>query len=102
VLKVREWRGPAWAEANYKIGLTHFEAGDFKTAFGFSQRVYVLYPGVAKWAAEAYLISGRALEEMNRATDAVETYRELIGNEKINTQPAAKQARERLLELGAS
>lgn len=102
VLKVRQWRGAAWAEANYKIGLTHFEAGDFKAAFGFSQRVYVLYAGVAEWAAEAYLISGRALEAMNRADDAVATYREFVGNEKLNKQPAAEQANERLRAMGAS
>ena len=99
---MRQWRGPAWAEANYKIGLTHLEAGDFKAAFGFCQRVYVLYHGVAEWAAEAYLTSGRALEELDRRDDAVATYRELLGNDKLNTQPAATRATERLTAMGAS
>jgi tetratricopeptide (TPR) repeat protein len=103
VLKVRQWRGPPWAEANYKIGLTHFEAGDFKAAFGFCQRVYVLYGGVAEWAAEAYFTSGRALEELNRREEAEATYRELIGSDKLNTQPAAARAAARLTALeGAS
>ncbi len=102
VLKVRQWRGEAWAEANFKIGLTHFQSGDMKAAFGFWQRVYVLYAGVAEWAAEAYLMSGQALEEMNRREDAVATYRELVSNGKLNTQPAAQRAAERLTALGAS
>ena len=102
VLKVRQWRGAAWAEANYKIGLTHFESGDFSAAFGFCQRVYVLYRAVAEWAAEAYLTSGLALEEMNRSADAVATYQELLADEKLSTQPAANAARERLEALGIS
>ncbi len=102
VLKVRQWRGAAWAEANYKIGLTYFESGDYSAAFGFCQRVYVLYGAVSEWAAEAYVTSGLALEEMNRAADAVATYEELLADEKLSTQPAANVARERLEALGIS
>lgn len=100
VLQVRQWRGPAWAEANFKIGLTHFEQGDFEAAFGFSQRVYVLYVGVENWAAEAYLVSGMALEQMNRSGDAIATYRELLADDRLADEPAAKRARERLEALG--
>ena len=99
VLQVRQWRGPAWAEANFKIGLTQFEQGDFAAAFGFCQRVYVLYPGVEEWAAEAYLISGMALEKMNRSLDAAETYRELLADERLADEAAAKTAAERLAAL---
>lgn len=99
VLQVRQWRGPAWAEANFKIGLTQFEQGDFEAAFGFCQRVYVLYPGVEAWAAEAYLVSGMALEKMNRSRDAVETYRELLADERLADEAAAKTAAERLAAL---
>lgn len=102
VLKVRQWRGPAWAEANYKIGLTHFKAGEFEQAFGFCQRVYVLYGSVAEWAAEAYLTSGLALEQLHRAKDAVATYRELLGRAPLQNQPAARAAAKRLEALGAS
>lgn len=99
VLKVREWRGAAWAEANYKIGLSHFEAGDFEAAFGFCQRVYVLYASVREWAAAAYLISGQALENMNRANDAIATYREFLTDQELSGEPAATEARERLQRL---
>jgi len=100
VLKVREWRGVAWAEANYKIGLSHLEAGDYEAAFGFAQRVYVLYASVREWAAAAYLVSGQALENMNRANDAIATYRELLADEELAAEPAANEARERLQLLG--
>ncbi|MCF3652552.1 tetratricopeptide repeat protein [Synoicihabitans lomoniglobus] len=100
VLKVRQWRGSAWAEANYKVGLTHFESGDFQAAFGFCQRVYVLYGGVAQWAASAYLTSGLALEQLNRPDDAVATYRELIAQDRLQTQPAVAEAAQRLEALG--
>lgn len=100
VLQVRQWRGPAWAEANFKIGLTHFEQGDFEAAFGFCQRVYVLYGGVEQWAAEAYLLSGLALERLNRAGEALATYRELLADERLADEAAALTARERLQALG--
>ena len=102
VLKVRQWRGAAWAEANYKIGLTHFESGDYDAAFGFCQRVYVLYGAVEQWAARAYLTSGQALEALHRPADAMATYRELLSTEKLKQQPAAEEAAERLKILEVS
>lgn len=99
VLRVREWRGEPWAEANYKIGLTHYEAGDYTAAFGFCQRVYVLYGSVGEWAAAAYVTSGKALEELGRADDAAATYRELLAAESLRDQAAATEARERLARL---
>lgn len=102
VLKVRQWRGEAWAEANYKIGLTHFESGDYFAAFGFCQRVYVLYGAVQRWAAEAYLTSGLALEALNRATEAVATYEELLATESLQNESATKVAAERLEALRIS
>lgn len=102
VLQVRQWRGAAWAEANYKIGLTHYESGDYAAAFGFCQRVYVLYGAVAHWAAEAYLTCGLALENMNRAADAAATYQELLAIERLQAEPAAKIAAQRLEALQVS
>ena len=102
VLKVREWRGAAWAEANYKVGLTHFDAGDYEKAFGFCQRVYVLYGNVTDWAAEAYLTSGLALERLGRGDQAVATYRELVQQATLADTSPARAARERLEALGSS
>jgi TolA-binding protein len=99
VLQVRQWRGAAWAEANFKIGLTHFESGNFEAAFGFCQRVYVLYPGIENWAAEAYLVSGMALENLNRSHDAAATYRELLADEGLADEAAAAAAAARLAAL---
>jgi TolA-binding protein len=99
VLQTRQWRGVAWAEANFKIGLAHLEAGEFKEAFGFSQRVYVLYGSIAEWAAPAYLQSGIALERLGRPEDARTTYRELLAHEKLRDTSAAREAESRLASL---
>ena len=99
VLQTRQWRGPAWAEANFKIGLAHLEAGEFKEAFGFSQRVYVLYGSIAEWAAPAYLQSGLALEGLGRREDARATYRELLAHESLRDTSAAREAELRLATL---
>ena len=99
VLQTRQWRGAAWAEANFKIGLTHYEAGEFEEAFGFCQRVYVLYGGVPEWASQAYLYSGLALEKLGRREDAVKTYKELLGIETLKATAAAREATRRLGEL---
>lgn len=99
ILQTRQWRGAAWAEANFKIGLTHYEAGEFEESFGFCQRVYVLYGGIAEWASEAYLYSGLALEKLGRRDDAVRTYRELLDTETLKTTRAAREASRRLEDL---
>jgi TolA-binding protein len=99
VLQTRQWRGAPWAEANFKIGLTHLEAGEMKEAFGFSQRVYVLYGSVAEWAAPAYVQSGLALEGLGRMEDAAATYRELLGREDLRDTPSGREAAERLASL---
>ena len=99
VLQVRQWRGVPWAEANFKIGLTHFENAAFEEAFGFYQRVYVLYAGVPEWASQAYLYSGLALERLGRREDAVRTYQELLATENLKDTAAAREANRRLAEL---
>lgn len=99
VLQTRQWRGAAWAEANYKIGRAHFDAGELKEAFGFFQRVYVLYSGMAEWAAPAYLQSGLALEALGRLEDAAATYRELLSKEQLGETAAGREAAARLAAL---
>lgn len=99
VLQTRQWRGPAWAEANFKTGLAHLESGQTKEAFAFWQRVYVLYGSMAEWAAPAYLQSGRALESLGRPEDAVATYRELLAQAHLSQTPSAREAAERLVAL---
>ena len=96
---MRQWRGVPWAEANFKIGLTHFENAAFEEAFGFCQRVYVLYAGVPEWASQAYLYSGLALERLGRREDAVRTYQELLATENLKETAAAREANRRLAEL---
>jgi TolA-binding protein len=99
VLQNRQWRGEPWAKANFKIGLTHLENGSLEEAFGFFQRVYVLYVGVPEWSSQAYLHSGLALERLGRVEDARRTYGELLAHETLRGTPAAREARRRLAGL---
>lgn len=78
ILLVREWRGAANAEAQYQIGQVHYAQGNFSTARGFFQRVYVSYPYLHDLAARAYLNAGIALERMAEIADARKTYAEAL------------------------
>ncbi|WP_372794079.1 tetratricopeptide repeat protein [Pontiella sp.] len=94
VLSVRDWRGEPYAEATFYLGRVEEEAGDPRRAFGWYQRVYVLYKGYSGgyWAAEGYLASARCLEKMGRENDVRNTYRALLFDKYVNTLPQADVA----------
>ncbi len=92
VLAVKEWRGPAWAEALYGVGDTLREQGNHREAFAFFQRVYVMYQGFAEWAARAYVASAECLVEEGRMQDAVNTCRELLNQERMKDTDAYREA----------
>ncbi len=60
------------------IGRIHLQAGDPRKAFPYFQRVYVMYAGFRAQAAEAYLQSGIALEQLGDKVAAARTYLELL------------------------
>lgn len=95
VLKVSEWRGDPYAEAAFYVGRTEEEAGNLREAFGWYQRVYYLYKGLAggHWSAESYLAAARCLEKMGLEAERQEVYRAMLYDKYINYLPQAQTAR---------
>lgn len=61
-----------------EIGRIHMQAGGARKAFPYFQRVNVMYAGFREQAAEAYLESGRELEQLGDKVAAARTYIELL------------------------
>lgn len=99
ILEVKEWRGPLWPESLYRVGECLFAQGKLQEAFGYFQRVYVLYEGYPDWAGRAYLQSGIVLEKLNRRREAVTTYQEMLSHEAFHAMECAQEARARLEAL---
>lgn len=74
----RDWRGPAHAEALYKIGQSFAEEGDLKHALAAYQNVYIGYSAYTDWAAKAYLESGKILVSQGNTEEARATYDEFL------------------------
>jgi TolA-binding protein len=99
ILSVREWKGPLWAEALYKIGMVYLAEDQPREAFAFFQRTYVLYSAYKEWAARAYLRSGQALEALGLAGQAAQTYREFLERDEYQGMPQYLEAERRLEQL---
>jgi len=78
VLERREWRGEAWAEATFKIGLCFRDEGALGQAQGFFERAYLAYGGIAPWGPRAYLESGKVLEKRGEIESARRTYERFL------------------------
>ena len=92
---VRDWRGETYAQAMYYLGQTEEAAGNLRKAFGWHQRVSLLYKGYANgfWAAESYLASARCLQALGFESDMRNTYRAMLFDKHVNTLPQAEGAR---------
>jgi len=95
VISVREWRGEPYAESTYYLGVVEEDAGDPRQAFGWYQRVYLLYKGYAQgyWAAEGYLASARCLQKLGLENDRRNTFRAMLFDKYVNRLPQAEDAR---------
>jgi TolA-binding protein len=100
VLSVREWRGELWPESLYWCGICKMELGEFEPAFAYFQRVYVLYEGYPEWTARAYLKSAECLLKLNKAAEAMNTYREMLGKESLAKLPEFATAKAEFEKLG--
>lgn len=99
IFNIPEWRGDAYAEATYRLGEAEEVVNkDLRNAFGWYQRTYFQYKGLAKgyWAAEGYLASARCLEGLGRTNDVRNTYRAMLFDKYVNTLPQAAVARKYL------
>ena len=74
--------------------------GFLRDAFGWYQRAYFQYRGLAGgyWAAEGYLASARCLKVLGMEVERLNTYRAMLFDKYVNTLPQADVARK---ELGA-
>lgn len=96
----RQWRGPLTAESLYLMGFVEQEQGKFNEAITYYQRVYVAYQRYPQWVAKAYLQSGICFEKLGKTAEAINTYKEMLANEKVAQLPEAGEARKRLAALG--
>ena len=98
VLNVPAWRGEPVAQATYQLGQVEEAAGEPRKAFGFYQRTYFQYKGLAGgyWAAEAYLASARCLGKLGLEKERINTYKAMLYDPYVNGLPQADKAREAL------
>ena len=98
IFKVRAWRGPFSAEAMFRMADAWEKQGDYKKAFAFYQRTYLLYKASdgGQWAAEGYLRSAECLKKMGRSSAARNTYRAMLLDEYVRELPQAQSAMDSL------
>ena len=100
VAAVREWRGEATAFSVYSLGEIEARKGRWAEANAFYQRVYVGYQKFLPWVAKAYMRSAESFEKLGKTQEAVNTYRELLRNEKLASFAEAAEARKKLEAMG--
>ena len=102
IVSTKEWRGEATAESICALGDIEYGRADYAKAIAYYQRVYVGYQKYPKWVAKAYIESAQAFEKLGKNQEAVNTYREMLRNEKIAEMSEVDEAKKRLAELGQS
>jgi TolA-binding protein len=100
VASVREWRGEITAFSVFSLGEIEAKRGRWAEANAYFQRVYVGYQKFLPWVAKAYVRSGESFEQLGKKEEAVNTYRELLRNEKLASFGETAEARKRLEALG--
>ncbi len=100
VASVREWRGESTAYSVYSLGEIEEKKQHWAEANAYYQRVYVGYQKFLPWVAKAYIRSGECFEKLNKQQEAMNTYRELLRNEKLANFTEVQTAREKLQALG--
>lgn len=100
IASTKEWRGESTAESLVSLGDIEVKRADFPKAIAYYQRVYVAWQKYPKWVARAYIESAHAFEKLGKSQEAVNTYREMLRNEKIADTREVLEARQRLSDLG--
>jgi TolA-binding protein len=100
VASVRDWRGESTAFSVYSLGEIAAKQGHWAEANAYFQRVYVAYQKFLPWVAKAYIGSGESFEKLGKTQEAINTYRELLRNQKLQNFAEAQEARKRLEALG--
>ncbi|MBI9020019.1 MAG: tetratricopeptide repeat protein [Verrucomicrobia bacterium] len=98
VFSVGAWRKEAVAEATYRLADAYVLQGDYRKAFAFFQRTYLIYKASndGLWAAESYLRSAECLRKLGQEPAARNTYRAMLLDDYVKEHPRAVVAREAL------
>ncbi len=96
ILEVKSAKGRPWVEALYQIGEIRLKQNDPKKAIPYFQRIYVMYARWSDMVAKAYWQSGQAFEQLNMQTEAMNTYREFVGQQHLENTPEYQKAQQRL------
>ncbi len=102
ILANRAARGPLWPRALFGIASAYEELRDYTKAIPYYQRIYVMYAGYPELTAKAYYHSGRCFERLNKIEEAVNSYRELLADNRLTHFEQAEFARARLKQLTGS
>ncbi|MBV9009316.1 MAG: tetratricopeptide repeat protein [Verrucomicrobia bacterium] len=100
IASVREWRGESTAYAVYELGEIEAKRNHWAEANAYFQRVYVGYQKFLPWVAKAYVRSAECFEKLGKQQEAVNTYRELLRNEKLANFAEAAEAKKKLESMG--
>jgi TolA-binding protein len=98
----RAWRGEATAQSIYSLGEILLKRGgtsDLAQAQAHFQRVFISYRKFVPWVARAYLSSGQTFEKLGQTKEALNTYREMLRDERLSAFPETSRARERIAVL---
>jgi TolA-binding protein len=96
IASVREWRGEITAESVFMVGQIFEKQGKTPEAIGRYQRVYVSYAKWIKWVAQAYIRSAECFEKIGDMKAVINTYKEMVGNKKLEKLPEYEVAKKRL------
>jgi TolA-binding protein len=101
IASTREWRGETTAFAVYSLGDIMRRQGKLPEAIVYYQRVFVAYQRYLPWVAKAYIASAECFEQLGKSQEAVNTYREMLKNPKLQDFEEARTARTQLQKLGS-
>jgi len=77
------FRGPAWPQAIYKMGLAWYDDKEWLKAHSYFERVYVNYISFEYWASRAYLYDAKAFLKLGDTKNAKNILREYLYLAKI-------------------
>lgn len=93
------------AEVNWLLGEIKQKQKLPSDAYNYFQRLYLSFKAFPKWVARGYLRAGMMKEEMGKGTDAVQVYKEAVGDPKVSAkiqnEPDFLKIKERLRALGS-
>jgi TolA-binding protein len=96
----KEWKGEPTAAAFFYLGEIEKEGGHFNEAIVNYQHVFVAYQKFLPWVAKSYIQSAICFEKLGKTQEAMNTYQELLRNEKLKDFPEAATARKAVQAAG--